>query len=124
MKYVKYLLGVAKVSELKDLALYLSKQLRANYVHTLLLPSSSMHILDSQFKQYDQMGIPYTAILNDKTLVDGISLLRSRDTTLKVLLYYKNFKIQYNFYYFCFRNKFMLHHLSHMWNSCSKMIRL
>lgn len=73
---------------MKDLALYLSKQLRANYVSTLLLPSSSMHILDSQFKQYDQLGIPYNIVLNDKTLVDGISLLRSRDTTLKVLLLY------------------------------------
>lgn len=74
----------SKVAELKDLALYLTKQLRGINCSTFLLPSSYILTLEAQFKQYDQIGIPYTVILNEKTLVDGISYLRSRDTTLKV----------------------------------------
>ncbi|CAG9863288.1 unnamed protein product [Phyllotreta striolata] len=73
----------AVVHELNDLALYLCKQFRANHVSTLLLPSSSKNSLESQYKQYDQWGIPYTVVLNERTLKDGISNLRSRDTTLK-----------------------------------------
>lgn len=84
--YCKTFSAAAKISELSELALYVSKQLRANYISTLLLPSSAKHTLETQFKQYDQFGIPYTVILNDKTLVDGISQLRSRDTTLKVYI--------------------------------------
>lgn len=84
-----YISAVANVMELNDLALYLTKQLRAMNVSTLLLPSSTKFTLEAQFKQYDQLGVPYTVILNDKTLVDGISQLRNRDTTLKVSDKYK-----------------------------------
>lgn len=76
--------GAANITELNDLALYLTKQLRAMNVSVLLLPSSSKFTLEAQYKQYDHLGVPYTVILNDKTLVDGISQLRNRDTTLKV----------------------------------------
>ncbi|CAG9839687.1 unnamed protein product [Diabrotica balteata] len=73
----------AITKELEDLALYLCKQLRANHVSTLYLPSSSRNTLEAQYKQYDQLGIPYTVVLNERTLNDGIANLRSRDTTLK-----------------------------------------
>lgn len=82
--------AAAKVTELNDLGLYLTKQLRAVNVSTLFLPSSTKFSLEAQFKQYDQLGVPYSVILNDKTLVDGISQLRSRDTTLKEQVHVTN----------------------------------
>ncbi|KAF5288462.1 hypothetical protein FQR65_LT02114 [Abscondita terminalis] len=69
--------------ELGSLALYLCKQLRAEHISSLLLPTATRHTLDLQWNQYDQLGIPYTVVLNEGTLKNGISLLRSRDTTLK-----------------------------------------
>ncbi|XP_063915964.1 DNA polymerase subunit gamma-2, mitochondrial [Zophobas morio] len=71
------------VDELKDLALYICRQLRKNHVSCLLLPSSYKSTLDSQWRQYDQTGIPYNVLLNENTLKTGIAQLRSRDTTLK-----------------------------------------
>ncbi|CAG9773779.1 unnamed protein product [Ceutorhynchus assimilis] len=70
-------------TELNDLALYLTRQLRTKHVSTLFLPSSSKLSLDAQWRQYDELGIPYGVLLNEKTLKDGLVLLRSRDTTLK-----------------------------------------
>jgi len=75
--------GASVVAELNDLALYLTKELRSNHVSTLFLPSSSKLTLESQWKQYDELGIPYNVLLNERTLKDGIAQLRSRDTTLK-----------------------------------------
>lgn len=70
--------------ELKQLATYLCKKLRTNNVSSLLLPSSSKVLLEQQFLQYDELGVPYTIMLNESTLKNGIAYLRSRDTTLKV----------------------------------------
>lgn len=78
------LLAASSVAELSDLALYLTKQLRTNNVSTLLLPSSFRSSLEYLWKQYDELGIPYNVLLNEKTLKDGLVSLRSRDTTLKV----------------------------------------
>ncbi|KAG5877045.1 hypothetical protein JTB14_006525 [Gonioctena quinquepunctata] len=73
----------SSVAELGDLALYLCKQLRTNHVSTLLLLISTKLTLDAQYKQYDQLGIPYNVVLNENTLKNGVANLRSRETTLK-----------------------------------------
>ncbi|XP_049817230.1 DNA polymerase subunit gamma-2, mitochondrial isoform X2 [Aethina tumida] len=73
----------AGVAELKDLALYLCRQLRDNHVSTLYIPSSYRQKISSLYQQFDQMGVPYNVVLTDSTLKDGIAFLRSRDTTLK-----------------------------------------
>ncbi|XP_044253326.1 DNA polymerase subunit gamma-2, mitochondrial [Tribolium madens] len=76
--------GVMSVTnELKDLAIYLCRQLRKSHISCLYLPSSYKNTLDSQWRQYDQLGVPYNVLLNANTLKNGIVLLRSRDTTLK-----------------------------------------
>ncbi|GLV46022.1 DNA polymerase gamma subunit 2 [Carabus blaptoides fortunei] len=75
--------NAANTEELNELALYLCKQLRVNNVSVLLLPTASRISLDSQWCQYDQLGIPYSILLNDSTLKNGIANLRSRDTKLK-----------------------------------------
>lgn len=86
---LRSVLVAANISELTDLALYLTKQLRTNHVSTLFLPSSSKLSLEAQWRQYDELGVPYNVLLNEKTLKDGLALLRSRDTTLKVRLRFK-----------------------------------
>nr|XP_023028589.1 DNA polymerase subunit gamma-2, mitochondrial [Leptinotarsa decemlineata] len=73
----------SSTAELSDLAVYICRQLRTNHVSTLLLPSSNQLKLDAQFKQYDELGVPYTILLSDSTLKDGIVFLRNRETTLK-----------------------------------------
>nr|CAI5823090.1 unnamed protein product [Callosobruchus analis] len=83
VSFAIYGANAASVSELSDLALYLSRQLRTHHISSLLLPSASKLSLETQYKQYDQLGAPYTAVLNENTLKDGILYLRSRDTTLK-----------------------------------------
>lgn len=69
--------------ELKDLSLYICLQLRNLYISCLLLPISQKGSLEAQFQLYDKLGVPYTIVLNENTLKNGIALLRSRDTTLK-----------------------------------------
>lgn len=69
--------------ELSQLSLYLTKQLRSVGISTLLLPDVAKKSQESQFSRNDELGIPYTVVLNDATLKNGILALRSRDTTLK-----------------------------------------
>lgn len=64
--------------------MYLTKQLRSVGISTLLLPDMAKKSLESQFSRNDELGIPYTVVLNDASLKNGIVGLRSRDTTLKV----------------------------------------
>lgn len=80
-------LAVSSLTEqLQQLAQYLGKQLRAKKISTLFLPSAHRDTLEVQWNRYDEMGIPYHLLLNEKTLRNGILHLRSRDTTLKVCL--------------------------------------
>ncbi|XP_049801370.1 DNA polymerase subunit gamma-2, mitochondrial [Schistocerca nitens] len=69
--------------ELNQLAVYLTKQTRDSGISTLLLPDLVKKSLESQFVRNDELGIPYTAVLNDTSLKNGIITLRNRDTTLK-----------------------------------------
>ncbi|KAF2882739.1 hypothetical protein ILUMI_23472 [Ignelater luminosus] len=73
----------AVTEELSQLALYLCRKLRSDHISSLLLPSATKNSLESQYRHYDQLGIPYTVVLNENTLKNGIAFLRSRDTTLK-----------------------------------------
>ncbi|XP_068084430.1 DNA polymerase subunit gamma-2, mitochondrial [Anabrus simplex] len=84
----------ASVSEeLSQLALYLTRELRSCGILTLLLPDVAKKSLESQFIRNDELGIPYTAVLNDSSLKTGIIGLRSRDTTLKEQLHCSDLKL-------------------------------
>lgn len=78
------------MDELKDLAFYLCRQLRKSHISCLFLPSCYTNMLESQWQQYDQMGIPYNLLLDENTLKNGITQLRSRDTTLKEQVHVTN----------------------------------
>lgn len=90
LKKSKFVTAKSVTDELKDLAVYLCRQLRKNHISCLYLPSSYKNTLDSQWKQYDQMGIPYNVLLNENTLKNGIIYLRNRDTTLKEQVHVAN----------------------------------
>lgn len=72
------------MTEMSELAVYVCKQLRTKHVSCLLLPSALEDSLEEQYYQYDELGVPYTIVLNESTLKDGLAHLRSRDTTLLV----------------------------------------
>lgn len=59
-------------------------KLKKTGVSTLIAPNIAKKSLESQFTDVDCLGIPYTAVLNESTLEDGILGLRSIETTLEV----------------------------------------
>ncbi|XP_034241987.1 DNA polymerase subunit gamma-2, mitochondrial [Thrips palmi] len=68
---------------LLEVAKHLSLSLRQKAVSTLMLPDIIKKSQDLQINRNDEMGIPFTIILSDSTLNDGIIHLYSRETTLK-----------------------------------------
>lgn len=62
----------------------MSGSLRQNGLSALLLPDMAKKSLDFQLARNDEIGIPFTIVLSDSTLTDGIIRLYSRETTLKV----------------------------------------
>lgn len=73
-----------KAEELRQLSIYLGLNLKKAAVSTLLAPNIAKKSLDLQFTDADCLGIPYTIVLNESTLDDGIAGLRSIETTLEV----------------------------------------
>ena len=68
---------------LREIAKHMSGSLRQSGLSSLLLPDIAKKSLDSQLSRNDEMGIPFTIVLSDSTLTDGITRLYSRETTLK-----------------------------------------
>ncbi|XP_069123380.1 DNA polymerase subunit gamma-2-like isoform X2 [Argopecten irradians] len=66
---------------LHQLAANVAKNLRNTGIITLNQGAGSS--LDIKFSQNDEMGIPYTAVLSDTVLKDGVVEVRSRHTTIK-----------------------------------------
>lgn len=90
------------LEELKLLADFLNLSLRKAGLHTL--SSSNEHVedsVDSQFTKHDLLGIPYTLVIKDNTLSNGIAGLRSRDTTLQVWCLIQQLKLYLQFHYYC-----------------------
>lgn len=69
---------------MKDLALLLTKQIRKNSISVLLLDDMCKTPIDEQIMRNDALGIPYTIVMDEKTLKSGLLGIRSRDTTLQV----------------------------------------
>lgn len=68
---------------LLEVAKHLSVSLRQKAVSTLMLPDIIKKSQGLQINRNDEMGIPFTIILSESTLNDGIIHLYSRETTLK-----------------------------------------
>lgn len=73
----------SSTARLLDVAKHLSRTMRQNGLTTLLLPDTTKKAQDSQLTQHDEMGIPFTVIVSDSTLSNGIIHLYSRETTLQ-----------------------------------------
>ena len=85
------ILGCSNNSELGQLGMLITIQLRKAGISTLSLPSLSSENFEEQLKRFDSLGLPYTCILNEGTLRTGIFGLRNRDTTIKVYFNQLNF---------------------------------
>lgn len=96
----------SKLPDLRDLAQYLCNLLRAKNISCLYVPTSFKKTLDAQWSHYDQLGVPYSVLLNETTLKNGVLNLRSRETTLSVSLQFKFFSFAELIMKF-FRSKFM-----------------
>ncbi|VVC44256.1 Anticodon-binding [Cinara cedri] len=79
-----------KADELKQLSVYLGQSLKKSGVSTLISPNLAKKSLESQFVDSDCLGVPYTAVLNETTLENGILGLRSIETTLEEKIHVAN----------------------------------
>lgn len=75
--------GNSNKQEMQDLSLYICLLLKNLYISCLLLPNRDKSTLERQYDMHDRLGVPYTIVLNENSLKNGVILLRSRDTTLK-----------------------------------------
>ncbi|XP_050425367.1 DNA polymerase subunit gamma-2, mitochondrial-like isoform X4 [Adelges cooleyi] len=64
--------------------------LKKSGVSTLLAPNIAKKSLETQFTDADCLGIPYTAVLSESTLENGIMGLRSIETTLEEKIHVAN----------------------------------
>lgn len=91
-KLAPYKCGIVCVSddatqleELRDLAKHLSNVLRKANITTLDCSTqngTSERSLNKQLRHLDSIAVPYTLLLRDQSLQNGLFQLRSRDTTL------------------------------------------
>lgn len=102
------------IQNLKDLSMLLARKIRKCGISVLLLPDMCTLSVERQILRNDALGIPYTVLLNETTLKDGIISIRSRDTTLKVFsgnikLYRINYLHLCSFskYFYFYRNNHM-----------------
>ncbi|XP_008479780.1 DNA polymerase subunit gamma-2, mitochondrial-like [Diaphorina citri] len=73
--------------ELKSLAVYLYENLRQSHIYCLFTPldssSKSPGSIESQLSANDKLGVPYSILIRDTALQDGLISIRNRDTTLE-----------------------------------------
>lgn len=71
-------------SDVSDLARYIQLLIEATdkKIQVLNEPQSTKKSKEDCFKRYDQIGVPYTIIVNDESLKFGFLKLRNRNTTL------------------------------------------
>ncbi|XP_013396698.1 DNA polymerase subunit gamma-2, mitochondrial isoform X2 [Lingula anatina] len=67
-------------SEMREVADYVGLLLSESGIMALHLKEST---LDSIYTKMDESGIPYCVIIDEKTFINGVVSLRSRDTSLK-----------------------------------------
>nr|XP_019537895.2 DNA polymerase subunit gamma-2, mitochondrial [Aedes albopictus] len=77
----------SQLAELRDLARHLCNVLRKANIAVLDSASvpngtGSVRSLNKQFRHLDSIAIPYSIVLRDQSLQNGLFQLRSRDTTL------------------------------------------
>lgn len=74
-----------KQRQISEVATYIARELRRGGIQ-LLDTHDTLTSPQQQSFSYDELGIPFTVIVNDKTIDTGAILLRSRDTTLSETL--------------------------------------
>ncbi|XP_070581038.1 DNA polymerase subunit gamma-2, mitochondrial-like [Ptychodera flava] len=72
--------------DMREISEHLSKELRMAGVNTLYM-CDTQTTLDQHFVRFDAMGVPFTVIINENTLKNGVIAMRNRDTTLREKLH-------------------------------------
>ncbi|KAK2192049.1 hypothetical protein NP493_40g07041 [Ridgeia piscesae] len=75
--------GTKATTHVREVADHLVQELRRAGLTVLDLHDTTSP-MDTQYTMFDEMGVLWTAVLNDATIKNGLVLLRSRDTTVKV----------------------------------------
>lgn len=70
------------MKKIRDLANHLEKDLKKSEIVVLPLSCTSKDI-SSQFKRFDEMGVPFTVVLDRKAFQCGVASVRNRDSTLE-----------------------------------------
>ncbi|KAL3876666.1 hypothetical protein ACJMK2_034471 [Sinanodonta woodiana] len=71
----------SKTRELLEVATHIAKELRTEGVQ--VLHTQEVKPLEKQYTRNDELGIPFTVIVNDATLDSGLVGVRERDTAVK-----------------------------------------
>ncbi|XP_006814771.1 DNA polymerase subunit gamma-2, mitochondrial-like [Saccoglossus kowalevskii] len=72
---------IKNTRELREISEHLAKELRLSGVNTLYVCDAMT--LDQHLVRFDEMGVPFTVIINEGTLKTGVIGMRSRDTALR-----------------------------------------
>ncbi|KAL5019210.1 hypothetical protein ScPMuIL_004932 [Solemya velum] len=71
----------SRTRELQEVWKYVTRELQGGYLQ--VLHTQDGQSLETHFNRNDQLGIPFTVVVNDNTLDNGAVSVRNRDTTLK-----------------------------------------
>lgn len=74
--------GTKATTHVREVADHLVQELRRAGLTVLDLHDTTSP-METQYTMFDEIGVPWTAVLNDTTIKNGLVLLRSRDTTIK-----------------------------------------
>lgn len=74
--------GTKATTHIREVADHLATELRQAGLTVLDLQDTTSP-METQYTMFDEMGVPWTTVLNDVTIKNGLVLLRSRDTTIK-----------------------------------------
>nr|XP_054762782.1 DNA polymerase subunit gamma-2, mitochondrial-like [Lytechinus pictus] len=75
------ILPLRGTKELRELSDYLGKEFRKASINVRSIIEVSPS-LENYYTMFDEMGVPFTILLNENTLKSGILRVRNRDTTL------------------------------------------
>ncbi|CAH0387948.1 unnamed protein product [Bemisia tabaci] len=83
---------VQLADNLYELSEHVGRNLRKSGISTLIKQDLGKKSFESQIAKNDALGIPFTIVLRESTLTDGMVGVRSRETTLEERIHISNLK--------------------------------
>ncbi|XP_035694760.1 DNA polymerase subunit gamma-2, mitochondrial-like isoform X2 [Branchiostoma floridae] len=82
---VAVLPGRGTESQLREITDYIARDLRTAGI-PCWYSADPQHSNEQQHARYDEMGVPFSVAVNENTIKTGITLVRNRDTTVKIFI--------------------------------------